>query len=419
MMWNWGRHHSRMRGGLIAALDVGSSKVCCAIGQVQGTNSFEILGIGQQLSSGVKSGVVIDMDEVITSIVNAVHTAEKMAGVTIRDVIISVNGTHLKSVNFAVELNVSGHPIDDTDLRRVILQAKAAREDASFQALHTVPTGYALDGAKGIRDPRGMTGDRLWVSVHTLLGKSSALYNLSSCVARSHLEVSGLVVAPYASGLACLVEDEMELGVILIDMGGSTTSFAVFHEGQLRHTECIPIGGAHVTMDIARCFSTTLTNAERLKTLYGSAIPSVADDREMIVVPLVGEGRGEGTNQMPRSALVSVIKPRIEETFEYVRDRLKKAGVDPFVGRRVVLTGGASQLAGVREVATLILGKNIRLGKPLHLGTSEISQDPSFATCAGLLSYGQTEHIAYLHTLPQTRSRRFLSQMGFYLKQIW
>jgi cell division protein FtsA len=264
-----------------------------------------------------------------------------------------------------------------------------------------------------------MYGDRLWVSLYTLFSKASPLYNLSTCVARSHLEVANLVAAPYASGLACLVEDEMELGVILIDMGGSTTSFAVFHEGQLRHAECIPIGGSHVTMDIARGFSTTMTNAERIKTLYGSAIPSVADDREMIIIPLVGEKRGEGVNQMPRSALVSVIKPRIEETFEYVRNRLLKARADSLTSQRVVLTGGASQLAGAREVASMILGKSIRLGKPLHLGSSELAQDPSLSTCTGLLSYGQAEHLAYLQSFPQTKSKQVIAQIGSFFRQIW
>jgi cell division protein FtsA len=418
-MWNWKQYPSRMRGGLIAALDVGSSKVCCAIAQVQGGQSFEILGFAQQLSNGVKSGIIIDMEEVITSIVNAVHGAEKMAGVTIRDVIVSINGAHLKSVNFAVELDVSGHPIDDTDIHKILFQAKGLRGDPTLQVLHTFPTGYALDGIKGIKDPRKMSGDRLSVSVHTLLGKSNFLYNMSTCVARSHLDVVGMVAAPYASGLACLVEDEMELGVILIDMGGSTTSFAVFHEGQLRYTECIPLGGVHVTMDIARCFSTTMIHAERLKTLYGSAIHSAADDREMIVVPLVGEKRGEGTNRMPRSALVSVIKPRIEEIFEYVSTRLTKAGADPFLGRRIVLTGGASQLAGVREVATLILGKHIRLGKPIHLSSHELSQNSSFSTCAGLLSYGGLEHMSYLQTQPKTRSQQMAKQFSSLFKKIW
>lgn len=418
-MWHWRQHHSRKRGGLIAALDVGSSKVCCAIAQAHKKDYFEILGVGQQLSSGIKSGIIIDMEEVITSIVNAVHTAEKMAGVTIQDVIVSVNGTYLKSDNFTLEMNVSAHPIDDADIRRVLLQARSAHEDLSLKILHMVPTDYRLDGVKGIKDPRGMYGDRLLVSFHVLFSKTSPLYNLNTCVVRSHLEVADLVAAPYASGLACLVEDEMQLGVILIDMGGSTTSFAVFHEDQLRYTECIPIGGAHVTMDIARGFSTTLTNAERLKTLYGSATPSVADDREMITVPLVGEKRGEGTNQMPRSALVSIIKPRIEETFEHVRDRLARARINSFMGQRVVLTGGASQLAGVREIASLILGKNVRLGKPIHLASSEYAQDPSFATCAGLLAYGQAEHFSYLQTAPQAKSKRALMQIGSFLRQIW
>lgn len=418
-MKSWGNYPSRMRGGLIAALDIGSSKVCCAIAQAHGGGSFEVLGFAQQLSNGVKAGVVVDMEEVITSIVNAVHGAEKMASVTIRDVIVSVNGAHLKSVNYAVNLNVKGHPIDDMDIHKVLSQTKTIREDPALQVLHTFPTDYALDGIKGIKDPRSMCGDRLTVSIHTLFGKSNPLYNVGTCVARSHLDVVSKVAAPYASGLACLVEDEMELGVILVDMGGGTTSFAVFHEGQLRYTECIPIGGNHVTMDIARCFSTPLIHAERLKTLYGSAIQSVADDREMIVVPLVGERRGEGTNQMPRSALVSVIKPRIEEIFEQVRDRLKRAGVDPFLGRRVVLTGGASQLAGVREIATMILGKNIRLGKPIHLMSSELSLNPAFSTCAGLLSYGEAEHTAYLQTRPQTRSRFVLERVSTLIKKIW
>lgn len=418
-MQHWGRHPSRMRGGLIAALDIGSSKVCCAIAQSQGGGSFEILGFAQQLSNGVKTGVVIDMEEVITSIVNAVHGAEKMAGVTIRNVIVSVNGTHLKSVNFAADLGVAGHPIDDGDIHKVLLQAKALREDRSFQVLHTFPTSYALDGVKGIRDPRKMSGDRLAVSIHTLLGKSNPLYNVSTCVARSHLDVVSLVAAPYASGLACLVEDEMELGVVLVDMGGSTTSFAVFYEGQLRYMECVPIGGNHVTMDIARGFSTTMFHAERLKTLYGSAIHSASDDREMIVVPLVGERRSEGTNQMPRSALVSVINPRIEEIFEYVRDRLTNAGIDPVLSRRVVLTGGASQLSGVREVATMILGKTIRLGKPIHLLSHELSNNPSFCTCAGLLSYGEMEYMSYLQTQPQTRSKQIVAQLTSLVRKIW
>lgn len=416
LMWN--RRRSRMRGGIVAGLDIGSSKVCCIIAQAQGENSFEILGVGHQLSSGIKSGIVTNMEEVVTSIVNAVHTAEKMAGITIRDVIISVNGAQLKSVNCVVELNVSGHPIDDADIRRALFQAKGGKEDSDFQVLTNIPTGYSLDGAKGIRDPRGMYGDRLRVSIHTLLSKPSLLYNLNTCVARSHLETTGSVAAAYASGLACLVEDERELGAILIDMGGSTTSFAVFYEGQLHSTGSIPLGGTNVTMDIARCFSTTLSHAERLKTLYGSATSSSSDDRETITVPLVGEGRGEGANQMPRSALVSIIQPRIEEIFEHTREQLLKVGIDPSRGRRIVLTGGGSQLAGIREIASVVLGKNVRLGRPLSLVSSELSQNAAFSTCAGLLSYGQAEYLAYLHAFPQTWPKRLFSKVEALFRRV-
>ncbi len=415
----WNRRHSRMRGGIVAGLDIGSSKVCCIIAQAQGENSFEILGVGHQLSSGIKSGIVTNMEEVVTSIVNAVHTAEKMAGTTLHDVIISVNGTQLKSVNCVVQLNVSGHPIDDADIRRALFQAKGENESSEFQVFHNIPTGYSLDGAKGIRDPRGMHGDRLRVSIHTLLSRPSLLYNLSTCVARSHLEIRGSVAAAYASGLACLVEDEKELGAILIDMGGSTTSFAVFYEGQLYHTGSIPLGGVNVTIDIARCLSTTVSHAERLKTLYGSATASSGDERETITVPLVGEGRGEGANQMPRSALVSIIKPRIEETFELIREQLLKAGIDPSRGRRIVLTGGGSQLVGVREIAAVILGKNVRLGRPLSLVSPELSQNASFSTCVGLLSYGQAEYLAYLQAFPQTWPKRISAKVRSVLKQMW
>lgn len=418
-MWNWGKQHSRLGGTILSALDIGSSKVSCIIARLKGAANVEVLGIGQQLSAGLKAGVVVDMEEVITSIVNAVHTAEKMAGITIRNVLLIVNGAHLKSANYSVEMNVSGHPVDDADIRRALLKAKSMHDGSVYQSLHTEPTSYSLDGTKGIKDPRGMYGERLLISIYTLMSKSSPLYNLNTCVARSHLEVSGLVAAPYASALACLVEDEMELGSVLIDMGGSTTSFAIFQEGQLRHIESLPIGGSHVTTDIARGFSTTLVNAERLKTLYGSAIYAAADDKEMISVPLVGEKPGSLMNQVPRSALVSIIKPRIEETFELILSRLKKAGANPFDGRRIVVTGGASQLAGIREVAALTLGKNVRLGRPLLGDSHEPLQDPALAGCVGLLVYGQAEHFAYLQSFPETRSKRAFNQIKSVLKQIW
>lgn len=413
------RGKSLKKSGLIAALDIGSSKVSCAIAEIQGNGDFEIIGFSSQLSGGIKAGVVIDMEEAITAIVNAVHAAEKMAGITVKDIIVSINGTHLKSAKFTVEMDVSGHPIDEADTRRVLTQAKAYQTNSDLQLLHMVPTGYILDGVKGIKDPRGMHGEQLRVSIYGLFSKAGPLQNLSSCVVRSHLQVSSLVAAPYASGLSCLVEDEMDLGSLVIDMGGSTTSFSIFYDGQLRYADCIPIGGNAITMDIASGFSTTLSNAERLKNLFGSAMSSVSDDREMITVPLVGENRGESINQMPRSSLVAIIKPRVEEIFELVHKRLTKLELNYYTGGRVILTGGASQLTGVKEAASLVLGKNVRLGKPLNLKASEVSQDPSFACCAGLLSYGQAQHHAYLHTIPQVNPLKAIDKISSLFRQIW
>ncbi len=233
-----------------------------------------------------------------------------------------------------------------------------------------------------------MYGDRLGVTVHQISAAAGPLRNLRTVVNRCHLDIEAYVTSPYASGLACLVEDEKDLGVTCIDMGGGTTSFAVFLEGHLVHTDIIAVGGMHVTNDIARGLSTPLAQAERMKTLYGSVIPSPSDDREVLKVPVVGEDEDESANQIPRSILVQIIRPRLEETFELVRSQLESSGFDKIAGRRVVLTGGASQMQGVRELASAILDKQVRMGRPLGLnGLAESTGGPAFATCTGLLRY--------------------------------
>jgi len=227
------------------------------------------------------------------------------------------------------------------------------------------------------------------VDMHIVTAAPAPVRNLEACVMRGHLRVAGFVAAPYASGLACLVDDEKDLGVIVVDMGGGTTSIGVFIEGAFVHTAMVPVGGNHVTNDIARGLLTPVAHAERMKTLYGSALPSVSDDREIIEVPQMGEtDGGDGSNRIPRSMLSGIIRPRIEETFELVRDRLADSGFDKIAGRRLVLTGGASQLPGVRDLAGRILDKRVRIGQPLNVsGLADATQGPAFSTCAGLLAY--------------------------------
>ena len=373
------------RNGLIAALDVGTTKTCCFIARVEAGRA-RLIGIGHQASRGMKTGTVIDLDAAQQSILTAVHAAEQMAGETIEGVIVNISGGNPSSRTTIHEIAVGGHEIGDADIRKVHDQGRQVADVADRTNLHAIPVGYSIDGSRGIRDPRGMYGQRLGVHVHAISATTSAIRNLVTCVARCHLDVLGVVVSPFAAGLAALVDDERDLGVTLIDMGGGTTTIAVFFDGQVVYIDAVPIGGQHITSDIARGLSTPLFHAERMKTLYGSALASASDEKEMIEVPLVGEEDHRHANPVPKSILTGIIQPRVEETFELVRSRLEASGFDNLAGRRVVLSGGGSQLAGVRDLAQLILDKQVRMGRPMRVhGLTEAVAGPAFATCAGLL----------------------------------
>lgn len=389
------------RNGLIAALDVGSSKVCCFIARADG-GTLRVIGIGHQLSRGLRNGNVIDMDAAEQSIRAAVETAERMCGETIRDVFVSVNAGNPQSHSVGVEVAIDGHEVTDHDVGLVLDQGRRHEHAGDREIVHSIPVGYTIDGSRGIKDPRGMACERLGVNMHVITAGSGPLRNLSTCVARGHLRIAGRIVAPFAAGLACLVEDEMDLGVTLLDMGGGTTSLAVFYDGQLVHVDVVPLGGHHVTNDIARGLSTPLAHAERLKTLYGTVLPSPSDDTETIDVPQVGETDDHAHNQVPRSILTGIIKPRLEETLEQVRERLVQSGFEKLAGRRVVLTGGASQLQGVRELAARTLDKQVRLGRPIRVGgLAEATGGPAFSACAGLLSYAQQQAAERVIRLPE------------------
>ena len=382
--------NGKTRTGTIAALDIGSSKVCCVIARVDQGASPRVVGLGHVVAKGVRSGAITGMDEAEASILAAINGAETMAGETIAKVIVNCSAGAPVSETIGVEVTIAGHEVNDTDIRRVLDQGRLPRTNghADRELVHSIPVGFTIDGSRSIRNPRGMFGERLGASMHMVTAAASALRNLSTVVQRCHLDIEDLVVSPYASGLSTLVEDEMDLGVTLIDMGGGTTSLAVFFDGAVVHTDVAPIGGNHVTSDIARGLSTPLNEAERLKTLHGSATSGAIDERELIDVPLVGEERRGAPNHVPKSFLNQIIQPRLEETFEVVRARLESSGFDKLAGRRVVLTGGASQLQGVRELAGLILDKQVRLGRPLRIsGLPEAASGPAYATSTGLVGY--------------------------------
>ncbi len=383
----------KVRNGRIAAIDVGTSKVCCFIARADG-DDLRVTGIGHQISHGLRAGAVVDMASAEQSILAAVHAAEQMAGDTIRDAYVNFSVGNPQSQRIEVEVAINGHEIGANDLRRVLGQGRARCEPGDREIIHTIPLGYTIDGNRGIRNPQGMYGNRLGVAIHMVTADAGPMRNLTSCIARCHLDIQTCVVSPYAAGLACLVEDEMELGVTLIDMGGGTTSVAVFDDGDVVHSDVILIGGNHVTNDLAHGLSTPINHAERMKVLYGSAVAGAADERETIDVRRVGESDGAGTNPVPRAQLTDIIRPRIEETFELVRNRLEASGFGQSAGRRLVLTGGASQLQGVADLAGDILGKQVRLGRPLGFsGLAEATAGPGFSTCAGLLRYAVKERL--------------------------
>ena len=385
------------RNGVIAALDVGTSKVCCFIAHVDDDDALAIAGIGFHEARGLRAGAVVDMDAAEASIHGAMNHAEQMAEETIREVTLSVSAGSPQSRSVAVEVALNGHEIDDADLRRVLAQGRPNGDAGERTIIHSIPVGYTIDGSRGIRDPRGMFGERLGVTVHTVTAQPGPLRNLTSCVSRCHLDVADCVVSAYASGLACLEDDERGLGVTLIDMGGGTTSMAVFIDDDMVHTDVVPVGGNHITNDIARGLSTPVSYAERMKTLYGGALASADDERETIDVRLIGEAEDSSANPVPRAQLMRIIRPRVEEIFEMVRDRLEASGFAEKAGRRMVLTGGASQLHGLPELAARMFGKTVRLGRPRNiLGLAEATGGPAYSTCAGLLHYAQARRTAPL-----------------------
>jgi cell division protein FtsA len=388
---------AKSKGELVAALDIGSTKTCCFVARVgdarspgaQGALSgVRILGIGHQVAGGVRNGAVIDMDAAETAIRRAVHAAETMARETVTRVFVNLSGGYPMSRTFGVEVAIDGHEVADGDLRRILGHGRSVEIEDDRDLIHSIPVGFSIDGNRGIRDPRGMAGQKLGAHIHLVTAASGPVRNLSMVVQRCHLDIDGYVASPYASGLSCLVEDEMDLGVTVIDMGGGTTTVAVFFDGSVVFTDVVPVGGGHVTNDIARGLSTPIAEAERLKTLHGCATLSPLDDRETLEVPQVGEEADAQPNQVQKSMLIRIIQPRLEEIFEMVKARLEQSGFDKIAGRRAVLTGGASQMPGLRDLAQRILDKQVRLGRPIRInGLADAATGPAFSTCAGLLAY--------------------------------
>ncbi|SFK68676.1 cell division protein FtsA [Methylocapsa palsarum] len=387
------------KSAILSVLDIGTSKIVCLVARLNPTDPSQtlrgrthrcrILGIGHQRSRGIKGGAVVDMEAVEHAIRLAVDAAERMAGVQVESVIVNVTGGRLASQLFDAKVDLAGRAVSQADVHRV-LEACTARGGRDGRAvLHSLPIGFSIGEVRHISDPDGMIGDSLSASMHVLSCDAAAARNLMLAVERCHLKVDAMVATPYAAGLSTLADDEAELGAALIDMGGGTTSVSVFSGGNLTHVDAVALGGNHVTMDIARGLSIRLDDAERLKTLYGACLASASDERETVSVVQVGED-GDHPAHVPKAHLIKIIKPRVEEILELVRDRLKSAGFPAHAGRRLVLTGGASQLTGMQEAAKRIVTGQVRIGRPLGIqGLPESAKNPAFSASLGLLVYPQ------------------------------
>ncbi len=424
---------SARRSATLSVLDVGTSKVVCLVAELlpveasdllpNRTHLARIVGIGHQRSQGLKGGAVVDLEAAEEAIRHAVHAAERMAGVEIRSVIVSLTGGRLGSSRFEGRAPMHGAAVGPADLQRALDAAAGRGVPPNRTVLHALPVSYSLDAQGGIHQPVGMMGETLGVDLHVVTAEVAAARNLMLAVERCHLGIEAVIATPYAAGLSALVDDEAEMGCAIVDLGGGTTSVGVFAGGHLVHADALAVGGHHVTMDLARGLTTRVATAERLKTMHGSCLAGSADERDMIAVPAVDEDEREVSTHLPKSHLVRIIRPRVEEILELARERLKAAGFAAQAGRRVVLTGGGSQLAGLPETARRILEGQVRIGRPLGIkGLPEAAKGPAFAAAVGLLVYPQVAHLEHVETraggsFASTGTDGYLSRVGRWFRE--
>jgi len=417
---------SPKRSAVVAALDIGTSKIVCMIARLdpqapqdvlrRRSHGARILGFSHTAATGMKAGSVVDLDAAEEMVRQAIDIAERNAEVELESVVVSLSGGRLNSERFIANIDLAGGAVTDGDIARVLAAASRHSVRNGRAVLHSLPIGYSLDAVSGIREPRGMLGRRFGVDMHMVTADLATARNLMFPVERSHVSVEALVASPYAAGLACLADDDADLGAACIDFGAGTTTLAVFSGGRFVHADGFALGGNHVTMDLARGLNSRISDAERIKAIYGSVLTGGSDERDMISVPPVGDDEREPAQFVSRETLVRIIKPRVEEILEMVRDRL---AVSPFAAEprgRVILTGGASQLTGLPELAAHMLRRPVRVGRPLGFsGLPEAAKGSAFAAAAGLLVYPQAAHLE--HFEPR-KTRQLITGTGGYMARV-
>ncbi len=374
---------------MIVGLDIGTSKVVAIVGEIGPEGDIEIVGIGSNPSKGMKKGVVVNIESTVQSIQRAVEEAELMAGCQIHSVYAGIAGSHIRSLNSHGIVAIKDQEVFPADLERVIDAAQAVAIPADQKVLHILPQEYVIDNQEGIKEPLGMSGVRLEAKVHLVTCAVNAAQNIEKCIRRCGLEVEEIILEQLASSYAVLTEDERELGVCLVDIGGGTTDIAIFTEGSIRHTGVIPIAGDQVTNDIAMALRTPTQYAEEIKIKYACALTQLAGADETIKVPSVGD---RPPRDLSRQSLAEVVEPRYDELFTLVQAELRRSGYEDMVPAGIVLTGGTSKMEGVMELAEEIFHMPVRVGSPQGVqGLTDIVRNPIYATSVGLLQYG-AEH---------------------------
>ncbi|SMC26665.1 cell division protein FtsA [Andreprevotia lacus DSM 23236] len=375
---------------LIVGLDIGTSKVVAVVAEIQDDGSLNVVGMGTSASKGLKRGVVVDIEKTVGAIQAALGEAELMADCKIREVYTGIAGSHIKGINSDGMVAIKDKEVTQADVDRAIETASAVNIPTDHQVLHILAQEYMIDGQEGVKEPLGMSGVRLHVNVHIVSGAVSAVQNITKCVRRCGLEIAEVILQPLASANAVLTEDERDLGVCLVDIGGGTTDISVFMNGAIRHTAVIPIAGDQVTNDIAMALRTPTSEAENIKLQHGVALRHMTDPQAMIEVPGVGE---RGARQMSRHTLAEVIEPRVEELYGLVQAELRRFGFEDRLSSGIVITGGAALMPGMTELAEEIFHMPVRIGLPKYVGgLAEVVKNPRYSTAVGLLLLAREQY---------------------------
>jgi cell division protein FtsA len=374
---------------LLVGLDIGTSKVVAIVGELTASGSVDIIGIGHHPSRGLKKGVVVNIDATVNSIQRAIEEAELMAGCEIHTVCAGIAGSHIRSINSAGIVAIRDHEVTEADVDRVIDAAKAVAIPADQKILHIIPQVFSVDDQSGIREPTGMSGVRLEAKVHIVTGAVAAAQNIVKCVRRCGLEVDDIVLEQLASSYAVLTDDEKELGVCLVDIGGGTTDIIIYTDGAIRHTAVIPIAGDQVTNDIAMALRTPTQSAESLKKEFGCALTCLVDPQDIVDVKTVGE---RPARQLSRRTLAEVIESRYEELYALILAEIKRSGLEDFIASGIVITGGSARMKGAAELAEEVFHMPVRIGYPQYVsGLTDVVSNPMYSTGVGLLLYARDE----------------------------